>query len=525
MRTISKLALATLGASALACSADGFVPERSENREEAIIYGDLDYTHQAVVAVFANGGVCTGTIVDVQGSSAYVLTAAHCVTTSGPTALWPGQITVAMGNDYDYATQYFDVAEVEFHPLYDGTDGSANDFGMLRITGTSSSTPYIPPLTPAEDSLQVGTNVNLVGYGRTESGYNNSERRIVQKPIDDLSSAWLMFDQTGTSGGTCQGDSGGPALTLGAERVAAVTSFGTGANCAADGYSGRVSTVYDSFVKPFIDGTTGTISCDECHNAVTAGAGACVSDIEACFSSSACNSFYNCLVNCTTTSCQNQCVQNNPTGADMYNAIYECICSSCSTECANDPLCAGPTGCGLTTGDQACDDCFHASCESECAAATEEPTLSDYLTCAQGCSTQACLDGCDSQYPAAAAAYGAFDACIGNHCASECGISSGGCGLTTGDPTCDDCFQTACESECEAATAEPDLMDYLQCAQGCSDQACYDSCEAQYPTAAQALGALDTCMGAECATECGAGGSGGSGGSSGSGGSGGFAGS
>jgi len=504
MRIISKLALVTLGASALSCSADGYVQERTDQQEEAIYYGSLDTTHQAVVSVQTSNGYCTGTIIAVNGSNGYVLTAAHCVVGYGTNPLPANQFTVVMGNNYNSPSAYFNVAQVAVHPLYDGDDGSANDFGMLRITGASASTPVIPAMTPAQDNLAVGTNLNLIGYGQTESNYNNSARRHVVKPIDELYGGWIWFDQSGTSGGTCQGDSGGPALTVGTERVAGVTSFGE-QGCLGYGANGRVSVVYDSFILPFINGTTGTISCDECNNGASAGSGACVSTIAACQNSSACNSFYNCIAGCSDDACWNQCIQSNPTGSDQYFAINTCICNTCDTECANDPMCAAPT-CGFAFTDASCDSCSDSACCSQ------EQACADDGTC------PSCLSASPPSACSSNGAYNAYLDCLGTNCETECGVSTSGCGLTTNNATCDDCFQAACETECVAATDDSSLNALLGCYGPCSDQPCFDACDAQYPTAAAALGELDTCMGAECGTECGMGGAGGSGGTGGTGG-------
>jgi uncharacterized protein (TIGR03382 family) len=502
MRIISKLALVTIGASALSCSADGYVQERTDKHQEAIYYGDLDTTHPAVVTVFAGGGVCTGTIIEVSGSTAYVLTAAHCLVGNGTSLLPISQVDVALGSNYQNPTGYLNVAQTRVHPLYDGTDGSPNDFGMIRATGASASTPHIPAMTPAQDNLAAGTQLNLIGFGRTESSYNNSTRRYIIKPIDQLVAGWIAFNQNGTSGGTCQGDSGGPAVTVGTERVAGVTSFGTGPTCTEDGYSGRVSTVYDSFIKPFIDGTTGTISCGECDSSATYGNGACVSTIDACWNNSSCTAFANCISGCSDDACWNQCIQSNPTGADLYSAIGTCICNTCDTECANDPMCAAPT-CGFAFTDASCDSCSDSACCSQ------EQACADDATC------PSCLSASPPSACSSNAAFNAYLDCLGASCETECGVSTSGCGLTTNDATCDDCFQTACETECVAATDESSVNDLLTCYGPCSDQPCMEACDAQYPAAAAALGALDTCMGAECATECGMGGAGGTGGTGG----------
>ncbi len=53
----------------------------TEASRQAIINGQLDTTHQAVVALIGRNSICSGTIVqtDPQRGIGWVLTAAHCV--------------------------------------------------------------------------------------------------------------------------------------------------------------------------------------------------------------------------------------------------------------------------------------------------------------------------------------------------------------------------------------------------------------------------------------------------------------
>lgn len=491
--------LTVLVLSVAACSSQGSPAEQRETREDGIYYGSLDTTHQAVVAVSRNGAWCSGTIVAVSGTNGYVLTAAHCLVSSGTQTVPASQVKVYVGNDRSSPVSVFQAAALKVHPLYDGDNGSANDFGMIRFTGATSSTPVIPAMTPAQDTLAVGMQMDLVGYGTTESIYDNTVRRHIIKPIAALYSPWLVFDQAGTSGGTCQGDSGGPALTTsGTQRVAGVTSFGTGMTCTEDGYHGRVSTVYNSFVKPFIDGTVGQISCEECENAVFAGNGVCMAVSDTCDKSTACQSFITCVSACTTVACQNQCIQNNAVGADQYFAILDCMCDACSTECASDPLCAKPQ-CGFDLSNATCGDCSDAEC---CA---QEQACADNATCASCASSSTPSSTCDANTQLAA-----WDQCLTDHCATECGISQAGCGFTSSVAACQTCFEDQCCDESKACAA---------------NSACVD-CVTTSPTPAGCdtnalVLAFDGCIEDNCATECGVAGSGGTGGTGGTGGFGG----
>ena len=407
MRNFAPFALVALGAAALSCSSEGNLSEQIEQREAAIFYGSADYQHDAVVAVYTGNGMCSGTIIDRDGSNAYVLTAAHCATGSA------SQMAVFVGNDY-YSGQQYQVAEVDQHPLYDGTNGSANDFAMLRITGASASLSTIPAMSPADDNLAAGTQVDLVGYGRTDDSSYNTVRRHIVKPIYELTAAHLAFDQSGTTGGACEGDSGGPTLTTsGTERVAGVASF-VGANsgdpCLGQGWYGRVSVVYDSFIQPFINNTAYQISCQECYNQVTWNEGTCVGTIEACFNNSQCRQLVDCLNNCSTTACQSQCFTDYPNGATMYSNIFDCICTACDSECGNDSMCNSSGGCGFESSDATCNTCLEANCCDEGAACAQDQACANCVS--SGCTTNALANE--------------FYDCLDDNCESECGLGGGG---------------------------------------------------------------------------------------------------
>lgn len=231
----------------------GFVPEEHFGVAESwIINGQLDTTHQAVVALFGQQSGCTGTIIHVSGDSAYVLTAAHCFG-YGPLE------QVAIGNDYYQATAVLDVVDHQVHPQYDSQNVSF-DFAILRATPATSSTPFIPALTPGEDTLTPGTQVDHIGYGLTSyPNGSTSKRHHVIGSLSEVAQVQIAYNQPNS--GPCSGDSGGPNLvqTPGGERVAGVISFGD-QECASFGVSGRTSSVYDTFIAPFMGTEPSTVA-------------------------------------------------------------------------------------------------------------------------------------------------------------------------------------------------------------------------------------------------------------------------
>ncbi|HHH30161.1 MAG TPA: hypothetical protein ENK57_17710 [Polyangiaceae bacterium] len=320
---------------ALALTAGGCVvadesdEERVQYASSWIINGTPDTTRQAVVAVLGNGA-CTGTIIhtDPANGIGHVLTAAHCT----------GPQQVVIGNDYQFPSAVFPVIASQAHPSY---NGQVYDFRMVRISGVNASTPVIPAMSPAQDNLSSGTQIRHVGYGKAgpAPGSNNTVRRQILGQIAQVSSLTVEYDQP--SGGPCSGDSGGPQLTTsGQELVVGVTSFGD-QNCNSFGVSGRVSAVYDNFIVPYINNAPiGPLDCDGCLQAATTGQGDCIGDVNACFNDNACANLVNCLNNCTTQSCVNQCAQQHQAGIPLYEAIFACVCNTaCTMECANEPVC------------------------------------------------------------------------------------------------------------------------------------------------------------------------------------------
>lgn len=249
-----------------ACTEEGphFDPAVIGQANLPIINGDPDNDRDAVVLVFSNQSACTGTIIDVVGTDAFVLTAAHC--------FGQGQVQgIVIGDNYNSPDAVLQMTDYEIHPQYDPNNQYIYDFAMMRVTGASASTPIIPVLTPAEDDLQPGRMLIHVGYGRTQDGGNASPQRLQGSSVlDQVTQIQIGWDQSAGKG-ICQGDSGGPNLvsTPNGERVAGVNSFVVG-SCLSYAVSGRPSSIYDSFIAPFV-GPGGSVASST--TATTSGGG------------------------------------------------------------------------------------------------------------------------------------------------------------------------------------------------------------------------------------------------------------
>ncbi len=387
-------------------------PAHIDYTQSGIINGELDTTHQAVVAVLASTAACSGTIIEKNGGNLFVLTAGHCVTEMTPQ--W-----VVQGNDYNSGSAIvYNIADFEAHPSYTGGD---YDFAMIRAVGAGSGTPVIPAMTPSQDNLASGTQVTHVGYGLTSyPNGDTSQRHYIDGPLAGLDSITIWYNQG--SGGPCSGDSGGPQLSRGTTTVAGVTSYGD-TQCASYGVSGRVSAVYNSFIRPYIDGTPITMTCDECFSAATSGQGACMDEVNACYNDSDCYNMLVCFSNCSSgdQACYQTCADQHPSGLEIYYTIYDCVCETgCVDECADDPMCQ-------TTLKPLGDDCADGS---EC----DSTLCVDGVCCESDCSgqCQACdvtgdLGHCN---PVTGAPHGTRPACAsdGSSCDGACnGVQTSAC--------------------------------------------------------------------------------------------------
>lgn len=217
--------------------------ESVESVEQSIINGELDTVNQAVVALFSDTGACSGTILHAQNGAACILTAAHCFG-SGPLKY------AIRGNDYENPDQVLQISSYETHPLYNDKD-STYDFALVKAKFAADNVPQILPMSPAEDTLKVGSTIEHSGYGLVSvpNGSTTKRHRSFGK-VSELYATQFTYNQPNS--GPCSGDSGGPQLvdTPNGKRVVGVTSYGD-QDCASFGVSGRVSSFFKSFIVPF----------------------------------------------------------------------------------------------------------------------------------------------------------------------------------------------------------------------------------------------------------------------------------
>jgi hypothetical protein len=423
MRASSLLAVAVLfGVALVLASCSASEPRADADAEQvsraasAIINGQVDTTHQAVVAIVlqsgSQGGLCSGTIVktDPVKHIGWVVAAAHCVD------LPP--VYVLQGDDFSQATNVlrYDVIDYKADPNYGGSVGSPYDFAVLRIAGVDATTPTIP-LASASDGLSVGTNVLSVGYGRTTlissgTGTENTVRRHVAKSLGQVGQM-IAYDMS--SSGICQGDSGGPVLVgaPGAEKVVGVHSYVQG-DCNGTGVSGRVA--FDvSFLQGELAKTITTQGCDLCGQIANSGNGLCASATRNCLADKECGGYYECL---SAGGTKASCLAKFPKAEGPFNAAANCQCTqACTTECKGTFECLNTPKCGYKLPAGACTTCTESACCDEA------------LACASDGTCYVCLKTNDA---AAECASNAARKTMANCVASKCKTECAGTGLDTG---------------------------------------------------------------------------------------------
>ena len=404
---------------AVACSSsDPHIspPEPVAQVASPVINGNLDTTHQAVVALVlqqgSEGGLCSGSIVKVDTTRhiGWVLTAAHCVEIP--------PVYVIQGNDFEGSEIIrYDVIDYAADPGYSGDAGSPNDFAVVRIAGVDASTPLLP-MVGAADGLAAGTPVVSVGYGRTtliSSGATdrNSVRRNVSKTLSQVTQAQIAFSMT--QSGICQGDSGGPVLVSsgGVEKVAAVHSYVQG-DCNGQGVSGRVS-----FGLGWINGQLTqplpTEDCALCEKIANSGTSVCATLTKRCLADKACNGYYRCI---SAGGSKASCFEKFPTAEGPFNAAANCACTTaCASTCGATIACKKVPKCGYKVSSEACATCSEGACCDET------------LACSADGECYVCLKSGDKEPGCATnAARKKLATCAASKCNSECA----GSGLDTG---------------------------------------------------------------------------------------------
>ena len=136
------------------------------------------------------------------------------------------------------------------HPEWDHRT-HRNDLALLKLVHPVDTSVYVPSCLPAPDTDYTGSDVWVLGWGRTQENGQQSETLLELKMtmVDgeecDRAMPGIYPEEMLCAGGEkgrdgCQGDSGGPLMVHNMERdtwdLAGVTSWGIG--CAREGLYG-----------------------------------------------------------------------------------------------------------------------------------------------------------------------------------------------------------------------------------------------------------------------------------------------
>lgn len=210
----------------------------------------------ALVYVRAGGSICSGTLVDTN----HVITAGHCVASSGGATKSPSSFTVGWSPTGALPpTMWVGVSQVALHPDYNDRT-YVNDIAVLTLASPLVGATAMPlaTSTQARTALSAGSTVQAAGFGYTSVRGPLSDRALVADVtvvpnrvcrddaltyrIGDVSFVGLDVDTSTavcaigvqpTSNliiDTCQGDSGGPLFsgTTAGPRLLGLVSVGVG---------------------------------------------------------------------------------------------------------------------------------------------------------------------------------------------------------------------------------------------------------------------------------------------------------
>ena len=210
----------------------------------------------ALVYVRAGGSICSGTLVDAN----HVITAGHCVASSGGTTKSPSSFTVGWSPTGALPpTMWAGVSQVALHPDYNDRT-YVNDIAVLTLASPLVGATAMPLATAAQarTALGAGSTVQAAGFGYTSVRGPLSNRALVADVtvvpnrvcrddaltyrIGEVTFVGLDVDtstavcaigvqpESNLIIDTCQGDSGGPLFsgTTAGPRLLGLVSVGVG---------------------------------------------------------------------------------------------------------------------------------------------------------------------------------------------------------------------------------------------------------------------------------------------------------
>ncbi len=362
---ISHTALSSIILAAGCASDPAFEDEPVGSRSDAIVNGQLDTTHQAVMLANCRDQpcICTGTLVkkDEATGVGWVVTAGHCMPDPGhaPALRFYVQADKAATYQADYVNTLekgvirYPILDWVRHPDYSVTalGGINNDIGIVRVFGVGPETPVIP-LTPADDALSGGMSAVDVGYG-SSGPFNDTKnfgiagtRQRADVKIKSVDSKLVVISGEDPGGSINIGDSGGPVLAMvgGIESVVGIHSTrnpGVPFLVAPVQNNTRVSTRLD-WVDGELAKAPDVTSCTSCLRIATGGVRACAQTSMKCLDDPDCDAYAKCVEECSndgtdgpTKACRETCAGPHPNAPALYEQGLACGCGTCAAVCGD----------------------------------------------------------------------------------------------------------------------------------------------------------------------------------------------
>ncbi len=254
----------------LVCSCDASQVGRAEH---AIVNGTEDTGDPAVVALITDDRIeCTGALI----ADRVVVTAAHCVDSYSS-----DDLSVFFGQSLEDSGEMVGVLDVRQHAAFARGSAPANDIAAVLLDAPSTIPPVPLRREPITDA-QIGSQVRLVGFGRTSP--TDSAPRLKREGTARLSSfAETTINLVPDPSITCVGDSGGPALldSGGGERLAGVLSLGT-PDCASLSVETRVDAYAATFLDAYVAATEPGVASlgDRCFYDENCASGLCLAAVD-----------------------------------------------------------------------------------------------------------------------------------------------------------------------------------------------------------------------------------------------------
>jgi secreted trypsin-like serine protease len=247
---------------------NGFPPDAPEHDAVVGLHRLADRGASVYVSPF-----CSGTLIEPD----VVVTAAHCLNVGKNRkvrTMNPADLAIYVGDDpsADILDHLYLTTETLIFPSYNPI-ALRNDIALVRLSGDITE-----PVTPVDNlpastgftSADVGTLINMAGFGETETGSSGVKLQVDVTlgslgcyvsgcPDSGYTATQIAYAQS--AAGPCFGDSGGPAFAYrgGVPYVGAVTSYGD-SNCTIYGVSTRVD-AFESWINEFIGVTPPPPDC------------------------------------------------------------------------------------------------------------------------------------------------------------------------------------------------------------------------------------------------------------------------